>query len=189
MEIRAELAVAADICFDDRLFRAEAVILGLAHQGLGDGRDGGFQLDPAVRPDIGDLRIGQAEDIHPFVIPVEIAGDLIPDDLQPVFIQAGLQTAQPREVGDQVACMMVRRMDHIKQAFSLQVQIHDQILLPVQIEPLKKDHRQSSFLLMKIPLPTILPFSRRPYTAAPGSAHFRGGNSLPGIRRCFPARR
>ena len=140
VQVGAELAVAGNVGLDDGLADAQAVVLRLAHQRLGDGRHRGLQLHPAVWPDVGHLRVPQAKYVQPSVVAVVVAGHLAPDHLQAVFVLAGLKPAQPRQVGDQVARMVVGRANHVQQPLALHVQLHDDVLFPVQIEALEKDH-------------------------------------------------
>ena len=145
MQVCPEFAVGADIGFHDRLFHAQAVILGLAHQGFGNSRNGCLELHPAIRIDVGDLCVAQAENVHPFIVPVAVAGDFVPDHRQAVFVRTGFQSAQPGQVFDQVAGPVVRGPDHIVQALSLQVQIHRHILFPIKVEFLEENHSVSPF--------------------------------------------
>ena len=86
MQIGMELAVAADIRFDNGFLYPEAIILRLAHQRFGNGRNRSFQLNGSVRIDICNFGIAQPENIHPAVIAVIIAGDFIPDNFQTILI-------------------------------------------------------------------------------------------------------
>ena len=140
MQIGVELAVAADIGFDNGFLNPEAIVLRLAHQRLGDGRNGGFQLNGSVRVDICNFRVAQPENIHPAVITVIIAGDLIPDDFEPVFIFRCFQGAQFCQIGDQIARMMVRRADYMEKTVPFHVEIYHDVLFAVQKKTLKKDH-------------------------------------------------
>ena len=143
MQVRAELALAADIGFHDRLGHAQLVFPCLAHQGLGNGGNRSLQLHPSVREDVGDLRVSQPQDVHLPVVPVVVTGNLVPDHLQAMVILCGFQAAEPGQVGDQVAGMVVRRPDGIKQAVSLHAEVDRNILFLIQVELLKKDHALS----------------------------------------------
>ena len=87
MQVTVELVFIQDIGLDDGLFEGQFIVLGLAHQGLGDGRNGSFQLYRTVRPDIGGLGIVQTEDVDPAVVGVDIAGNGSPDYFQAMVIQ------------------------------------------------------------------------------------------------------
>ena len=140
MQVGMELALRADIRLDDCFLLPGAVVLGLAHQGLGDRGNGSLYLHPTVRVDVGHLGIAQAEDIHPPVFPVEIAGNFPADHQQPLLPGLCFQPAQPGQVGDQVAGMVVRGADHMEQAVPLHIEVHHNILLPVQEKLLEPDH-------------------------------------------------
>ncbi len=140
MQVGMEFALRADIRLDDRLLLPGAVVLGLAHQGFGDCGNGGLHLHPAVRVDVGHLGIAQAEDVHPPVFPVKVAGDLPADHQQSLLPGLCLQPAQPGQVGDQVARMVVRGADHMEQPVPLHIEVHHNILLPVQEKLLEPDH-------------------------------------------------
>ena len=143
MQVRMELAFTADIGFHNRLGYTQLVVPGLAHQGFGDGWNRSLHLHPAVRENIGNLRVPQPQDIHFPVVPVIVAGNLIPDHLQAPVVLFRLQVAQPGQVGDQVAGMVIRRPDGIKQAVSLHAEVDRNILFFIEIELLKKDHALS----------------------------------------------
>ena len=144
VQVCAELGFAADVGLNNCFFDTQAVVLGLAHQGLGDGRHGGLHLDPAVREDVRHLRIAQPENVHQAVVPVVVAGNLAPDHQQSLVAGFRFQAAQPGQVPDQVAGMMVRRTDLMEQAVFLHVEVDHDVLLPVQKELLKKDHFSTS---------------------------------------------
>ncbi len=138
MQICMELAFAADISLDQGLFYAQAVVLGLAHQGLGDGRDGGLELNAPVSEDVGDLCSAQTQDIHPAVPSVKITGNLVPDDQQAVFILRRLKTKELCEVANQVSRVVVRRPHDIVHPLPVHIEIDDNVFLAIQIKLLEK---------------------------------------------------
>ena len=83
--------------------------------------------------------------VQPAVIAVVIAGHLAPYHLQAALVLAGLQAAKPRQVGYQVARVVVGRADDVQQALAFHVQVHHDVLLPVQVKALEKDHAAHPF--------------------------------------------
>ena len=140
VQVRPEFAVGSNIGLDDRLFHAEAVIFRLTHQGFGDRGDRGLQFDPAVGIDVGDLGVAQAQDIHAAVVAVHVTGDLVADDRRAVLVDAGLQAAERGKIGDQIPRAVVRGPDHVKKPLAFQKELDGDILFPVKIKLLKKDH-------------------------------------------------
>ena len=140
VQIRSELAVRADICLDDRFLNTETVILCLAHQRFGNGRNRGFQLHPAVGIDVGDFGIAKTQDIHTAVLPVHVTGNLVADHLKSFIIQACLQFTELGKVCDQIACVVVWRSDDIEHPCPIEIEFYGNILFPIQIKLLKKDH-------------------------------------------------
>ena len=140
MQVGLKLAVGADVGFHDGLFQPQAVVLGLTHQGFGDGGDGGLQLHPAVGVDVGDLGAAQAQDVHLPVVAVVVAGDLPADDLQTVFVLLGIQGTEPGQVGDEVAGVVVRCADDVEKPLALHRELHRDVLLPIQIKLSECDH-------------------------------------------------
>ena len=140
VQVGAELAVGADVGLHDGLLQPQPVVLGLAHQGFGNGGDGGLQLHPAVGVDVGDLGAAEAQDIHLPVVAVVVTGDLPADDLQPVFVLLGVQGTEPGQVRDEVAGVVVRRADDVEKPLALHGQLHRDVLLPIQIKLSECDH-------------------------------------------------
>ena len=93
VKIRPEFTVAPDIGFYDGLFNPEPVVLGLAHQGFGDCRDGGFPLYGSVGINIGHFRVAESENIHHPVVSVQVRGHFSPYYQQAVFILRCPETA------------------------------------------------------------------------------------------------
>ena len=134
VQVGAELALAQDVGLHDGLAEILPVVLGLAHQGLRDGGYGCLPLDPAVRIDVGDLRIEQAEHVDHAVAAVDVAGQRAPDHLEAVLIRLKLQVAQSGEVGDEVARSVVRRSEHVVQLVPIAEEVDDEVLLLVEVE-------------------------------------------------------
>ena len=136
VQVRSELAGAQDIRLDHGLGKVEVVVLGLAHQGLGNGRNACLAFHPSIGKDVCHLGIPETEDIDFAVVAVNIAGNHTLDDLHPVMVIGKREITDMCKVRDQVSCLMVRRPENIgKLSFLVHVQINDDILLLVQVEP------------------------------------------------------
>ena len=134
VEVRPELAVTQDVGLYESLANVLPIVLGLAHQGLSDGRDVRLPLDAAVWIDVGDLRVEQAEDINHVVIAIDVAGQRAADYLEAVVVSLELQVAQGGEVGDEVARPVVGRPEYVAQLVPLAEELDDEVLLLVEVE-------------------------------------------------------
>ncbi len=145
VQITPELDLPADVGLEDGLRLVVAVVLGLAHQGLGDGRDRGLPLNSAVRPDVGDLRVPEPKNVDLPVLPVDVGGHLAPDHLQSLLIHRQGKVTDGCEVPDQVPGVVIRRLQLIEESVllspaPLQVQVQDHILFVVQKKAAKVLH-------------------------------------------------
>ena len=140
MQIRAEFRLLQHVGLDDGPLGVQLVVLGLGHERLGNSGDRRLHLHPPIRIDIGDLGIAQPEDVKLSVVLVYVGGHLAPDDLQPVPVQGQGQAAELCQLGDQIARLMVRRSDGVVQDASAPVQIHNDVLLLIQIKPSERRH-------------------------------------------------
>ena len=147
VQIRMEFALAADIGLDKRLLHAQTVILGLAHQGFGDGGNRRLELHIPVGENVGDLRAAQAQNVHAAVAPIIVAGYLAPDDKQAVLVRRRLKPEELREISDQVPRVVVRCAHDIPHPFPLHVEVDDNVLLPIQKKALKEYDGRSHPLL------------------------------------------
>ena len=132
MEVRAEFALSADIRLDQRLADVQPVVLGLAHEGLGNGRHRGLALDGAVRIDVGHLCVPHAEDVHRPVGAVHIAGDAALDDLEALNIPGDGQSADAGQIRDEVPRPVVRRPQDVAKLLPLPKELHYDVLLIVE---------------------------------------------------------
>ena len=140
VQIGAELAVAENIGLDDGFRHAQAVVLGLAHQSLGDGRDAGLHFHAAVREDVGDLGVAHAEDVELPVVAVDVAGHAAADDLQSLVVKGQRQLTEPGQIGDEVAGAVIGRAQDILEFIALAVELDDDILFLVEIKASERRH-------------------------------------------------
>ena len=119
LQIAPELDLPADVGLEDGLRLVVAIVLGLAHQGLGDGRDRGLPLNSAVRPDVGDLRVPEPKNVDLPVLPVDVGGHLAPDHLQSLLIHRQGKVTDGCEVPDQVPGVVIRRLQLIEESVLL----------------------------------------------------------------------
>ena len=140
VQIRAKLAFAADVGFDERFFGVQTVVLCLAHQGFGDGGNVRLALDRAVGIDIRHLGVRQPQHIDRAVALVDIARHLAGDDFQPVLTGAQRQSAEVRKIRDQIALGMIGRAQHIGHALLRQAQLNDDVLFLIQIKRSEQSH-------------------------------------------------
>ena len=147
VQVRAEFVLTPDICLDDRPLLVQPVVLGLAHQRLGNGRDLRLHLHSSVRIDVGHLGIPQPENVDQPVVAVDIARHRSPDHQKAVLSLRERQPAERRQVPDQISGAVVGRgEDEVHDGrtagliLRLFVQVHDDVLLFIQIKALKPLH-------------------------------------------------
>ena len=140
VQVRAKLTVGVNVGFDDRSRHVQTIILGLAHEDLGDGGNGSLALDLSARIDVGDLGVADAQDVQHPVVSVHVAGDRPFNDFQPLFVPAQRKLAQAGQVGDQVSGVVIGGAKHIAQFVPVPKQIHHDILFLVQIKAAEKRH-------------------------------------------------
>ena len=150
VEVGAEFAVFEDVGLDDGLRLAQTVAARLAHEHLGDGRNGGLELHGAVGKDVRDFRVSHAEDPESPVLAVDVAGDRAADDLQPVLVLAQRQGTQRRKIRDEISRAVVRRAQQTAQRLTVTEQLHHDILFFVQIELSEPLHGRTSVALFFI---------------------------------------
>ena len=142
VQIRAELVLAADVRLHDRALLIKTIVLGLAHQCLGNSRDMRLRLHPPVRVNVGHFRVPQPENIDQPVIAVDVTRHCTADDQKSALSLRKRQPAERRQVPDQVSGPVVGRGQHEVHgapAF-LPVQVHDHIFLFIQVKTLKPLH-------------------------------------------------
>ena len=168
VQVRAEFVLAPYIGLYDRPSDVEPVILGLAHQRLGDRRNVRLHLDSSVRIDIGHLRVPEPENIEQPVVTVNIARHCPADDQKAVFAFGEREAAERRQVPDQVPGPVIGRREEeahdslfVCHAF-LPVQIYDHIFFFIQVKALKPLHGNLLFRC-KVHMPHRVPVCRRKY--------------------------
>ena len=138
MQIGMELALTADISFDQGLLNTKAIVLGLAHQCFGYGRNGCLEFNTSVREDVRNLCPAQAQDIHTTIAPVKITGDFPPDHEQTALVLSCCEVKEICQVPDQVSRVVVGRTHDVMHPLTLHIEIDNDVLLPVQIKLLKE---------------------------------------------------
>ena len=138
MQISVKLAFASDISLDQGLFDTKAIVLGLAHQGFGDGRDGSLEFNASVGEDVRHFCPAQAQDIHPAIVSVKIARNISPDHEQTGFLLRCPAIEEFGQVPDQIPRMVVRRPHNVVHTLAFHIEVDNDILLPIQIKLLKK---------------------------------------------------
>ena len=163
VQIGAELELARNIGLENGLCHREAVVRRLAHQRLRDGRDRGLHFHAPVRVDVRDLRVAEPENEHLLVISVDIARHLAADTkrltrrravgfvlcrgrgsrkhMVPVRVMAERETAELREVPDQIAGLVVWRDELIVEMVKVLIEIDDNILFAVEKKACEICHR------------------------------------------------
>ena len=147
MEIRAEFVVPGDIGFDQSMPGTQSIALGLAHQGLGDGGDGGFFLNRPVRINIGDFGISEPQNIDGPVGVVNIAGNFSPHYFELFFIKADRQAAEAGQIGDQIACRVVGSAQRVRHRLVFHIEVCNNVFFFIQIEVSENCHIICSSLL------------------------------------------
>ena len=143
VEVRSELIVPGNVGLDQGLPGPQTVVLGLAHQGLGDGRDGGLALYGPVGIDVGHLGVPQPEDVDGTVGVVDIAGDSAPDHLEAVFVEFQRKRAEAGQVGDEVSRGVVGSAQPVGKIVSFHEQVHNDVFFLIKIKLAEGLHRQS----------------------------------------------
>ena len=163
VQIRSELVLASYISLHDRALLIQPVVLGLAHQSLGNRRNMRLGLDPPVRINIGDLGVPQPENIDQLVIPVYVAGHHSLYYQKSVLPFRQRQVAQCGQIADQISRAMVGRGEDEMHggrfagagrgglsgrggcgrclSVAFHIQINNYIFLFVEIKTLKSFHR------------------------------------------------
>ena len=140
VEVCAEFIVPWNICLDQCVPGTQVIIFGLAHQGLGDGRNGGLPLYGSVGINIGDFGVAQPQDIDSPVGVVDIAGNLSPYYFETVLVEADRETAEVCQVGDQIARRVVGGAQHIGKRTALHEEVDDDVFFFIKIKMTESTH-------------------------------------------------
>ena len=139
MQVCGELHLFPDIGlyqgFPERIF----VVLGLAHEGLGNGRNQGIDFNFAVRVDVGKLGAVQPENVDPLTVALDIAGDPSRDDGSAVLHHC-LLAGDGCQIVDQIVRLMVDGLNGVGQDCPVHTQSHHNVLFLVQIQLSKVTH-------------------------------------------------
>ena len=131
VQIRGQLDLLRHIGLDQCLPKGVTVVLGLAHEGLGDGRNHGVDLDLAVGVDIGQLGAVEPQNIHPLSVTLDVTRNCAGDHGFTV-LQGGGLTADGRQIIDQIMAAVMVGKNGVGQRLTLHIQPHHDILFLIQ---------------------------------------------------------
>jgi hypothetical protein len=152
VQIGAEFVFSPNIGLEDGFLLGQMIVFRLAHERLGDGRHGCFLLDASIRPDICDLGIAQTENPESAVLAVDVGGDFALYGLHSVGIEGKRQTADRRKVPDEVAGVMIGRLQIVKETIvPVPVKIDNHILFVVEKKASEVIHKPSCPMVRKQP--------------------------------------
>ena len=139
MQVCGKFHFLPDIGLHQGFPEGELIILGLAHEGLGDGGDHGIDLDLAVRVDVRQLGAVEPEDIDPLTVALDVAGDPTFND-PPSLPERGLLAGDGGQIVDEVVRLMVNGMDRVGQHGLIHPKGHHNVLFLVEIQFSKIAH-------------------------------------------------
>ena len=134
MKICTEFIIPGNIGLDQSLPGAKSIVLGLAHQSLGDRRNRRLPFNSSVGIYIGYLGVTQTQDIDGPIGIVDITGNLSTHHFETVSVKTDGKTAETRKVGDQIACRMVGRTQNVGQCIAFHIEVDNDVLFLIQIE-------------------------------------------------------
>ena len=112
MQICRELDLFPHIGFDQSFAEGILILLCLAHQGLGNGRNDRIDFDLAIGINIGQLGAVETKNINPLTVTLDIAGNLAFDDGFSIPHRSEL-TGNRRQIIDQIIRLMIFNMNGI----------------------------------------------------------------------------
>ena len=139
MQIGTQLQLLLDIGLDQGFPEGISVVLGLAHEGLGDGGDQRIDLHRSVGIDVGQFQTIDPQDIHPLTIAFDIAGNVPGDHSAAIPAHRG-PAGNPGQIVDQIVGLVICGIDGVGKLFLLHIQLHHDILFLIQVNCSKAGH-------------------------------------------------